>query len=158
MTLKLVDIISQKLYSSCYYIIETLEKFSQELCLCDLYQGCLRECSYVCGAVSGHLPKCVCDSRGDQFCVCTFLDGYSLLWLQKVKNKPLWLNELYLSIKKDLLLIQTFGHLELFYVMKNEPTGLVTLERLNFLYFEVQLLLCRINGIDMFYFSLLQFV
>ena len=121
MILKLVDIISRKLFRRCYYINETLEKFSQNLCFCDLYQGCLREYSYVCGAVNGHWPKYTCDSRTDYCCVHTFLNEYSLLWLHKSKNKPLWLIELNLSIEKDFLVIQAFGHLEQFYIAKIEP-------------------------------------
>ena len=110
---KLVDIISFKLFRYCYNIITNLESVHREICLCHLYQGCLRERFYEFEIVDAYWPVTdyTKDTVTDYCCVCTFLNEYSMFWLAKVKRNVHWLIEVFVLINKDVLEIDSFGNL-----------------------------------------------
>ena len=139
--MKLVGIVSFHLFRYCYNIITNLESVRRKICLCHLYQGCLRECFYECKNVDVYWP--VTDNIREAvpdyyYCVCTSLNKYSTFWLAKAKGNPCWLIELFVLINRNFLEIESFGHLTShFTVLNNMKLRLpAAVDLVKFLYFE----------------------
>ena len=108
MVMKLVDIISLKVFCYCFNVIVNLHKLKEKICVCYLYQGCLEE--YFCEFDAPWTPISYRKKAVPNYCcVFTFVNEYSTLWLHKVKDKPFWLEEFFVWINADLIEITSFG-------------------------------------------------
>ena len=78
----LVYLASREVFYHCFGIIENFAYYSQDYCLCSMYQGCAR----------GLLV------RKDYCCVCRISEHYSLERLNKIEHNNFKLERFYLSI------------------------------------------------------------
>ena len=132
--IKLVDIISLKLFCYCFNVITNLHKLKEKICVCYLHQGCLEE--YACESNAPWTSiKYRKEAVPNYCCVCTFVNEYSTLWLHKVKDNPLWLIEFFVWINTDLIVINSFGCFSDRKLLQN--IELLSEEKSFFFYFEV---------------------
>ena len=85
---------SQEVYYSCYRIIEHFVHSAFWYCLCDRYQGCLREES----VLSYGSPTL----GADYCCICRTLNHYKLKGLNEIKRNSFWLGKFYLHLLREL--------------------------------------------------------
>ena len=138
MVMKLVDIISLKLFRYYYNIITNLRSVKHDACLFHLYQGCLEE--YFCQFEAPDACWTTTDNKKEAVpnycCVCVFVNQYSTLWLSNAKRKPHWLMEFLVMLNEDFSAIHFFGHLQDVKVLRDIKLCCVTVDFANFLYFE----------------------
>ena len=84
---------SQEVYYSCYQIIEHIVHSAFWYCLCDRYQGCLREESL--------LSYCSQTLGADYCCICWTLNHYKLKGLNEIKCS-FYQEKFYLHLLRDL--------------------------------------------------------
>ena len=82
-------IASRDAFYHCYKVAEHFTYSSYWFCLCDRYQGCIRE------PFAG-------DEEEDYCCVCRARNHYSLKKLDKIKRDSFKLEKYYLNILRDL--------------------------------------------------------
>ena len=82
----LVYLASQEVFYHCFGIIDNFAYYSQDYCLCSMYQGC----------APGLL------ARKDYCCVCRISEHYSAERLNEIKHNSFKLERFYLSILRDV--------------------------------------------------------
>ena len=91
----LLFLASREVYYACYRIIEHCVYSAFWYCLCDEYQGCLREdCMLRYGSAT---------SGADYCCVCRTFRHYKLEELEKIKHGSFRLERFYLNLLRDLV-------------------------------------------------------
>ena len=109
----LIYLASLEVYYHCYKIIEHFIHSSYYYCLCDRYQGCLRE------PFGGE----------DYCCVCKTRIHYSLEKLNSIKHNSFKLQKFYLNLLRDLTEIERidstacFWEGEFYYKYRNWQEG-----------------------------------
>ena len=82
----LVYLASREVFYHCFGIIDSFAYYSQDYCLCFLYQGCAR----------GLL------ARKDYCCICRISEHYSLERLNEIKHNSFKLERFQLRILRDV--------------------------------------------------------
>ena len=96
----LVYLTSRELFYHCFGIINNFAYYSQDCCLCSMYQGCAQ----------------VLLVRKDFCCVCRISEHYSLEWLNEF-NTSFKLERFYLSILRDVA--EMLSIVPIFFFWKN---------------------------------------
>ena len=89
----LLFLASRKVYYGCYLIIEHFVYSAFWYCLCDEYQGCLRE-DYALNYRSATLGVDYCS-------ICRTFRHYKLKELEKIKHDSFRLERFYLNLLRD---------------------------------------------------------
>ena len=88
----LVYLAFREVHYHCYGISDNFNFYSDDYCLCDRYQGCVKKLS----------------ASKDYFCVCRINENYSLEELNDVKHNSFKLERFYLNILRDLTEVLSF--------------------------------------------------